>query len=99
LKLKKYFVIIYIENIKGVFNMIDLFSKKNLPYFLYMSEAEGIPTVDTRESRLNQIGRALRDMGYAGKTVPAPVFDSLLYKFKVNNITTDEIHQIERKWL
>ncbi len=71
----------------------------DLGYWLYMNEAAGTGLVNTRESRLNQIGRALRDMGYAGKTIPAPVFDSLLYKFKVTNITEAEIHQIERKWL
>lgn len=79
--------------------MIDLLNKENLPYFLYMSEAEGVSTVNTREGRLNQVGRALRDMGYAGKVVPAPVFDSLLEKYKLKDITMKEIHQIEEKWL
>ena len=79
--------------------MFDLMDKKNLPYFLYMSEQEGLNNVNTREGRLNQIGRALRDMGYAGKVVPAPVFDSLLEKYKLKDITMKEIHQIEEKWL
>ena len=76
-----------------------IFNEKNLPYFLYMSEAEGIPTVNTRQGRLNQLGRALRNMGYAGKTVPEAVFISLLQKYKLNDITESEVHNIERTWL
>ena len=68
-------------------------------YWLYMNETEGSGLVNTREGRLNQVGRALRDMGYAGKVVPAPVFDSLLEKYKLKDITMKEIHQIEEKWL
>lgn len=68
-------------------------------YWLYMNEAEGTGLVNTREGRLNQVGRALRDMGYTGKVVPAPVFDSLLEKYKLKDITMKEIHQIEEKWL
>lgn len=68
-------------------------------YWLYMNETTGSGLVNTREGRLNQVGRALRDMGYAGKVVPAPVFDSLLEKYKLKDITIKEIHQIEEKWL
>lgn len=68
-------------------------------YWLYMNEAEGTGLVNTREGRLNQIGRALRDMGYAGKVVPTGVFASLLIKYKVTDITEEEIHRIEREWL
>lgn len=68
-------------------------------YWLYMNETNGTGLVNTREGRLNQVGRALRDMGYAGKVVPAPVFDSLLEKYKLKDITMKEIHQIEEKWL
>ena len=68
-------------------------------YWLYMNEAEGTGLVNTREGRLNQIGRALRNMGYKGKVVPAPVFDSLLEKYNLKDITMKEIHQIEEKWL
>lgn len=68
-------------------------------YWLYMNETTGSGLVNTREGRLNQVGRALRDMGYAGKVVPAPVFDSLLEKYKLKDITMKEIHQIEEKWL
>ena len=79
--------------------MIDLFSKENLPYFLYMSEQEGVNTVNTREGRLNQLGRALRELGYKGKTVPAAVFVSLLRKYRLNDITEKEVEYIERTWL
>lgn len=68
-------------------------------YWLYMSEEEGLNNISTRQGRLNQIGRALRDMGYSGKVVPAAVFSSLLRKYKLEDITQNEIHQIERKWL
>lgn len=68
-------------------------------YWLYMNEASGTGLVNTREGRLNQIGRALRDMGYAGKVVPTGVFASLLIKYKVTDITEEEIHRIEREWL
>lgn len=79
--------------------MFDLLNKENLPYFLYMSEQEGLNNVDTREGRLNQIGRALRDMGYAGKVVPTGVFASLLIKYKMTDITQDEIAYLEREWI
>lgn len=68
-------------------------------YWLYMNEAEATGLVDTREGRLNQIGRALRDKGYAGKVVPAYVFVDLLNKYNIQNITDKEIREIERKWL
>ena len=71
----------------------------NDSYWLYMNEKEGSGLVNTREGRLNQIGRALRDMGYAGKVVPTGVFASLLIKYKVTDITEEEIHRIEREWL
>ena len=68
-------------------------------YWLYMNEKEGTGLVDTREGRLNQIGRTLRDMGYAGKVVPTGVFASLLIKYKVTDITQEEITYIEKEWL
>lgn len=71
----------------------------DLGYWLYMNEVSGTGLVDTRESRLNQIGRALRDMGYKGKVVPAAVFYPLLEKYKLNDITESEVHDIERMWL
>ena len=71
-------------------------------YWLYMNEANGYDNiVDTREARLNAIGRELREMGYArpGAVVPNSVFDALLKKKKKKNITQKEIDKIERKWL
>ena len=68
-------------------------------YWLYMNEAEGTGLVNTREGRLNQLGRDLRNGGYSGKVVPAAVFASLLQKYDLNDITESEIHQIEEKWL
>lgn len=68
-------------------------------YWLYMNEAEGTGLVNTREGRLNQLGRRLRDMGYAGRVVPTGVFASLLIEYKLTDITEKEMHDIERKWL
>jgi hypothetical protein len=68
-------------------------------YWLYMNEAEGTGLVDTREGRLNQLGRRLRDMGYAGGVVPTGVFASLLIEYKLTDITEKEIHRIEKEWL
>ena len=71
----------------------------NDAYWLYMNEAEATGLVDTRQGRLNQLGRALRDMGYTGGIVPAAVFATLLQKYKLNDITDDEVRYIEREWL
>jgi hypothetical protein len=71
----------------------------NDSYWLYMNEAEATGLVNTRQGRLNQIGRALRDMGYAGKVVPTGVFASLLIKYKMTDITQDEIAYLEREWI
>ena len=69
-------------------------------YWLYMNEAEGYSNmVNTREARLNNIGRDLRNMGYAGQVVPNPVFDALLKKYEINDITQKEIEKIESRWL
>lgn len=68
-------------------------------YWLYINEAEGTGLVSTREGRLNQLGRHLRNLGYAGKVVPATVFYSLLQKYDLNDITEAEVHKIEREWL
>lgn len=68
-------------------------------YWLYLNEAEGTGLVNTREGRLNQLGRHLRNLGYAGKIVPATVFYPLLQKYDLNDITEAEVHKIEREWL
>lgn len=71
-----------------------------LDYWLYMNEAEGHSNmVNTREARLNNIGRDLRKMGYAGRTVPHIIFAALLEKYDLKDITEKEIHKIERNWL
>lgn len=68
-------------------------------YWLYMNEAEGTGLVNTRQGRINQLGKELRDRGYSGKVVPHSVFETLLYKYNLTDITQKEIHQIERDWL
>ena len=71
-----------------------------LDYWLYMNEAEGYDNmVDTRQARVNAVGRELRDMGYAGRVVPTGVFASLLMKHKLNDITQAEINYIEKEWI
>jgi hypothetical protein len=68
-------------------------------YWLYMNEASGSGLVNTRQGRINSLGRELRSRGYAGKVVPSTVFASLLHKYKLEDITQSEIHDIERNWL
>ena len=71
----------------------------NLGYWLYMSEAEGVNNITTRTGRINSLGRELRSRGYAGRVVPHDVFSSLLYKYKLTDITQSEIRHIEEEWL
>ena len=72
----------------------------NLGYWLYMNEAEGYSNmVNTREARLNNIGRDLRNKGYAGKVVPHTVFEALLIKYNLEDITKAEIKRIKKEWL
>lgn len=72
----------------------------NLGYWLYMNEAEGYSNmVNTREARLNNIGRDLRNKGYSGKVVPHTVFEALLIKYNLEDITKAEIKRIEKEWL
>ena len=72
----------------------------NLGYWLYMNEAEGYSNiVNTREAKINAIGRELVKMGYKGKVVPQGVFMSLCERHNIYDITSKEVHQIERKWL
>jgi len=68
-------------------------------YWLYMNEASGSGLVNTRQGRLNQLGRAFGNLGYLGKVVSVAVFASLLQKYKLTDITQSEIHDIERVWL
>lgn len=71
-----------------------------LDYFLYMNEAEGYDNmVNTREAKINAIGRDLRKAGYAGKVVPAAVFLSYCHKHGIKDVTQKEIKHIEEEWL
>lgn len=71
----------------------------NLGYWLYMNEVSGTGNVTTRTGRINSLGRELRSRGYAGQVVPHDVFSSLLYKYKLTDITQSEIRHIEEEWL
>ena len=71
----------------------------NLGYWLYMNEAEGTGLVDTRLGKINAIGRELRRKGYRNSIVPANVFEELLNKDKLYDITQREINDIEERWL
>lgn len=71
----------------------------NLGYWLYMNEAEGTGLVDTRLGKINAIGRELRRRGYRNSIVPANVFEELLNKYKLYDITQKEINDIEERWL
>lgn len=72
----------------------------DLGYWLYMNEAEGYDSmVDTREAKINAIGRELVQRGYQGRVVPQPVFLAICNKHGIYDITRKEIRQIERKWL
>ena len=71
----------------------------DLGYWLYMNEAEGTGLVDTRLGKINAIGRELRRKGYRNSIVPASVFEELLNKYKLYDITQREINDIEERWL
>ena len=71
----------------------------DLGYWLYMNEAEGTGLVNTRLGKINAIGRELRRKGYRNSIVPANVFEELLNKYKLYDITQREINDIEERWL
>lgn len=74
--------------------------KQNLPYFMYMAEAEGVDSmVNTRTARINAIGRELREAGYAGQAVPRDVFVDVCRKHGITYVSQSEIHHIEEEWL
>ena len=72
----------------------------NLGYWLYMSEAEGYDSmVSTRLTKINAVGRELKEKGYAGKVVPAMVFQAVCIRHGLDDVTQKEIKYIEEKWL
>ena len=71
----------------------------DLGYWLYMNEAKGTGLVDTRLGKINAIGRELRKRGYRNSIVPANVFEELLDKYKLYDITQREVNDIEERWL
>ena len=71
-----------------------------LDYFLYMAEAEGHDElVDTRQAKLNAVGKDLRGMGYAGQIVPANVFMVICKNRGLEDITEEDVDYIEENWL
>ena len=74
--------------------------KQNLPYFMYMAEAEGVDSmVNTRPAKLNAIGRELQDAGYSGQVVPQAVFLGLCEKHNLKDVGIKDVQYIEEKWL
>ena len=71
----------------------------DMGYWLYMNEQSGSGLVKTRTGKINAIGKELRDQGYMGQIVPQSVFQSLLDKYKVTDITEHELRIIEERWL
>lgn len=72
----------------------------NLGYWLYMNEAEGYDNmVSTRLAKINAVGRELQERGYAGKVVPAMIFQSVCDAHGVDMISPKEVKYIEEKWL
>ena len=72
----------------------------NLGYWLYMNEAEGYDSmVGTRLAKINAVGRELQERGYAGKVVPAMVFQAVCIRHGLDDVTQKEIKYIEEKWL
>ena len=72
----------------------------NLGYWLYMNEAEGQDDmVSTRLAKVNAVGRELKEKGYAGKVVPAMVFQAICIRHGLDDVTQKEIKHIEDKWL
>jgi hypothetical protein len=72
----------------------------NLGYWLYMNEAEGYDSmVSTRLAKVNAVGRELKEKGYAGKVVPAMVFQAVCIRHGLDDVTQKEINHIEKEWL
>lgn len=68
----------------------------NLPYFLYMAEAEGVTeVVNTRQARLNAIIRDYAALANQGININDPeVQDYLNQKYDLEDLTAAEKHEI-----
>lgn len=71
----------------------------NLPYFLYMAEAEGVTeVVNTRQARLNAIIRDYAALANQGININDPeVQDYLNQKYDLEDLTAAEKHEIATK--
>jgi len=70
----------------------------NLPYFLYMAEAEGVTeVVNTRQARLNAIIRDYIALANQGININDPeVQNYLAQKYDLEDLTAAEKHEIAR---
>ena len=68
----------------------------NLPYFLYMAEAEGVTeVVNTRQARLNAIIRDYAALANQSININDPeVQDYLNQKYDLEDLTAAEKHEI-----
>ena len=70
----------------------------NLPYFLYMAEAEGVTeVVNTRQARLNGIVQDYIALASQGININDPeVQNYLAQKYDLEDLTAAEKHEIAR---
>ena len=70
----------------------------NLPYFLYMAEAEGVTeVVNTRQARLNAIIRDYAALAEQGINInDMEVQNYLAQKYDLEDLTAAEKHEIAR---
>ena len=70
----------------------------NLPYFLYMAEAEGVTeVVNTRRARLNAIIRDYAALAEQGINInDMEVQNYLAQKYDLEDLTATEKHEIAR---
>ena len=68
----------------------------NLPYFLYMAEAEGVTeVVNTRQARLNAIIRDYAALAEQGININNPEVQNYLnQKYDLEDLTAAEKHEI-----
>ena len=71
----------------------------NIPYFLYMAEAEGVTeVVNTRQARLSAIIRDYAALAEQGININDPeVQDYLNQKYDLEDLTAAEQHEIAVK--